>query len=52
MKTYYNEKRDRAVWFNPHIRSWTLQHLDAEGNQVGSAEFCHNRIHAFAWLRA
>lgn len=52
MKTHYNSNRSRAAWYDPYIKLWTLQHLDPEGNQVGPADYCHNRCHAFEWLHS
>lgn len=49
---YYNAAKTKRAWYNRQAKVWTLQHLDAEGNQVGSADYCHNRCHAFEWLNA
>ena len=50
MKTYHNASGTKRIFYNPHIRSWTLQNIDKDGNQIGDADFCHNRQTAFAWL--
>ena len=50
IKTYYNKNRTKVCWFDRWCKVWTMQHIDAEGNQLGSAEHCHSRSFAFEWL--
>lgn len=50
MKQHFNADRSKVAWYNRYIKLWTLQHFDAEGNQVGAADYCYNRCHAFEWL--
>ena len=48
MKTY--ENNTKRVWFDNKLRLWTLQHLDAEGNQVGNVDYSTSKETAFNWL--
>lgn len=48
MKTYDNGLK--RIWYDPHLRLWTLQRLDAAGDQVGSVDYRTARTAAFAWL--
>ncbi len=48
MKAYTNGTR--VIWYDPHLRLWTLQTVDAEGYQVGSVDYGIDRAEAFAWL--
>ena len=50
--TVYNYNRSKRMWYNRSIKSWTLQHIDREGNQIGNAEYCHSRKSAIAWLKS
>jgi hypothetical protein len=52
MKTYHNADQSKRLFYDPSIKSWTMLSLDTEGNQVGSADYCHNRSHAFEWLNS
>lgn len=51
MKEHYNESKTKRIWFNRYERLWTLQNIDAEGNQIGNAEFTYHKIYAFNWLK-
>lgn len=52
MKTYHNKTKTKALWYDHHIRSWTMQTLDADMNQLGCCDYCVSRATAFAWLKA
>ena len=41
MNTY--EKDNRQVWYDPALRLWTLRTVDADGNQVGEADYSPSR---------
>ena len=51
MKTHDNKTRSKRIWFDTHLRLWTLQNLDADGNQIGSVDYLTNRTNAFLWLK-
>jgi hypothetical protein len=43
---------DRNAFFDRHgCRSWILTTRDADGNQVGEADYCHAREDAMRWLK-
>lgn len=48
MKTYTNELR--RIWYDPYLRVWTMQEVDAEDIQVGEVDYTTDRKWAFAWL--
>lgn len=48
MKTYRNGLR--RIWYDWHLRMWTMQRVDRSGNQVGEVEYDFNRKRAFDWL--
>jgi len=50
MKTYYNATKTKRIWYNQNIKTWTLQHIDVDGNQIANAEYCHLKTTAFKWL--
>jgi hypothetical protein len=50
MNTYTHNRR--RIWYDRHLRFWTLQQLDERGNQVGDVEYTPNKRHAFSWLKA
>lgn len=50
MKTHRNGLK--ATWYDPHLRLWTLQVLDEDGNQVGSVDYHPHRQFAFDWLNS
>jgi hypothetical protein len=50
MKTYHNADRSARIYYDTHLRLWTLISLDLEGNQIGSADYTTNRERAFTWL--
>jgi hypothetical protein len=50
MKTYDNASRTKRIWWDRYEKTWVLQTLDADGNQIGNAEYCYARQTAFAWL--
>lgn len=50
MKTYANADNSKRVWYDTHIRLWTLQTLDPEGNQTGECNYHSSRKFAMAWL--
>jgi len=50
MKEYYNNTKTKRLWYDRWVKVWTMQLLDLEGNQIGSASHCHNRSVAFYWL--
>ena len=51
-RNYYSPTRAKCAWYDRSCRSWILQHLDAEGNQLGSAEFCAHKQTAMVWLKS
>jgi hypothetical protein len=51
-RNYYSPDRAKRAWYDRSTRSWILQHLDAEGNQLGSAEYCAHKQSAMAWLNS
>jgi len=34
------------VWFNSEIKMWTIQKMDANGFQIGEAEYSHTKAYA------
>lgn len=50
MKTYHNATATKRIWWNRWKKVWTLQNIDADGNQIGNADYCFSRCVAFAWL--
>lgn len=30
------------LWYDKYTKNWILQHIDADGNQIGNAEFYYN----------
>jgi hypothetical protein len=50
MKTHYNLERSAQIFYDRHLRLWTLIRLDAEGNQVGAADYTTCSIRAKMWL--
>ena len=48
MKTY--EKSNKRIWYDPHIRVWTMQVIDSQGYQVGDVDYTPFRKEAFDWL--
>lgn len=50
MKTYDNADNSKRVWYDTHIRLWTLQTIDPEGNQTGECNYHSSRKFAMAWL--
>ena len=50
MKTYHNADRSARLYYDTHLRLWTMISLDLEGNQVGSADYTTSRERAFTWL--
>ena len=52
MKAYYNADRSARIFWDTHLRLWTMISLDLEGNQVGSADYTTSRERAFTWLSA
>ena len=51
MKTHDNKTKTKRIWFDTHLRLWTLQTLDTDQNQVGSVDYSTNRTNAFLWLK-
>jgi hypothetical protein len=49
MKTYTH--MNRRIWYDPHLRMWTLQDIDSEENQVGEVTYA-SRAFAFTYLYA
>jgi hypothetical protein len=49
MKTYTNE--NRSIWYNTHLKLWTMITKDTEGDQIGDADYTNLRRLAFYWLR-
>ncbi len=49
MVTY--DIRTRRIWYDPHLRFWTMQERDRRGNQVGDVEYTADRKLAFDWLK-
>jgi hypothetical protein len=49
MKTYTNE--NRCIWYDTHLKLWTMITKDTEGNQIGDADYTNLRRLAFYWLR-
>ena len=41
---------NRRVWFDPHLRLWTLQVLDENGDQLGSVAYDYRKINAAMFL--
>jgi len=41
----------RRVWYDRHLRMWTLQTVDFSGNQVGEVEYVFWRFFAMVWLK-
>jgi hypothetical protein len=50
MKTHYNYEGNARIFYDRHIRLWTMIKLDDEGNQIGNAEYTPCRIEAKMWL--
>jgi hypothetical protein len=50
MKTYHSKDLLKRVFFDTHLRLWTMISLDADGNQIGSADYTTDRLYAFTWL--
>jgi hypothetical protein len=48
MKVYHKDNRN--TWYDPYDRSWTLQTVDDEGNQVGECSYTVSRKEAMNWL--
>jgi len=48
MKVY--EHGPRRMWYDPHLRLWTIVTVDEGGNQIGDAEYENQRELAFQWL--
>lgn len=42
---------DRRVWWDSHLRLWTLQVVDSAGDQVGSVDYTNLRRVAMIWLK-
>lgn len=40
----------RHIWYDPYLRLWTLQRVDADDCQVGEVEYTTDRREAFAFL--
>lgn len=40
------------VWYDRHQRVWVVQDMDAEGNQIGNAEFSHRKSDAMDVARS
>lgn len=38
------------IWYDPHLRLWTLQTIDNDGNQIGQVDYTVIRANAFRWL--
>lgn len=36
------------VWYDRATRSWVVQRLDADGNQIGTADYVHSKREAQA----
>jgi hypothetical protein len=52
MKTHYNYEGNARIFYDRHLRLWTMISLDLEGNQIGSADYTTSRERAFTWLSA
>jgi hypothetical protein len=50
MKT--RQKDNRRIWWDNHLRLWTMQTVDADGDQVDSVEYTADRRLALAWLES
>lgn len=45
----FDEKIDHVrVWYDRHIRLWTIEKLNAEDFQIGACEYCPTKAEAFA----
>jgi len=56
MKTFtwplhFSKDRTRQCFYNPHERLWTMQRIDANGDQVGDSEYDNTRRQAMYWLK-
>ena len=49
MKTYTH--MNRRVWYDTHLRMWTLQALDSNGDQAGEVAY-GPKVVAFTYLYA
>lgn len=47
MKVYSH--LNRRIWYDPHLRMWTMQLVDADENQVGDVDYGPKSI-AFSFL--
>jgi hypothetical protein len=47
MKTY--TKPGKMLWYDTHIRFWTMTEIDEQGNQIGDAAYTSSRQVAFDW---
>ena len=50
MKAHYNLERSGMIFYDRHLRLWTMIRLDSEGNQIGSADYTSCSIQAKLWL--
>ena len=52
-KTYDSADGNRRVFFDKHIRLWTLQSIDSDGNQTpGECQHTNLKWQAMEWLAA
>ena len=49
MKVHFNPLR--RVWYDPQLRLWTMQSLDADGDQIGIVEYTASRVYAMRWFK-
>ena len=50
LRTYENATRTKRIWYNPYEKVWVLQTLDADGNQIGNADYTCDGDYADKWL--
>ena len=49
MKVHVNPLR--RVWYDSQLRLWTMQSLDADGDQIGIVEYTASRVYAMRWWK-
>jgi len=51
MKTYVSSDGKREVWFDTHLKMWTMRNIDSDGNQIGDCDYTCQKNLCLFWLK-